>query len=230
MKKTRIHVLTVDDNRIQASGLIPLFQNCESINYRGNVSSPEECIKRVINDKMIDIILMDVKFPNSEMDGIQLARKLRTLQPFSEDAEQATAPRIIFFSVETLGFVDKKNGIHGLIPKHEDFSNIVKMIEMIHKYGAIFPPKKLPEAKPDFWEKLSQREKEVFKLVLQGKKTNEIAKQLGFAPITGNEHRKKILRKIKASGIEVDKIDDPRLVKLVLRYKLFDIESLRIKA
>ena len=224
MKK--INLLTVDDNKVQASGLTKLFESSTTINYRGNVPSPEKCMERILQDRLIDIILMDVKFPNSGMNGIQLANELRAKYPFSDKNEKKPSPRIIFFSVETLGFVDIENGIHGLIPKGEDFSSIVSMIEMVYKHKAAFPLEKITKPHIEFWEKLTTSEKKIFRLVLHSKSTLEIAMELNRKPLTITTHRRNILDKIKGSGLKVDRIDDPRIVKLVIKHNLFDIDSL----
>lgn len=44
---------------------------------------------------------------------------------------------------------------------------------------------------------LSAREKEIFRLVSQGKTSNQIAKDLGLSHHTINTHRKNIWRKLK---------------------------------
>ena len=52
------------------------------LNYRGNVTSPEMCLERLKHDKHIDIIMVDVKFPNSNMNGIQLVDEIRRRKKF----------------------------------------------------------------------------------------------------------------------------------------------------
>ena len=92
---------------------------------------------------------------------------------------EISAPRIVFTSVEPLGYVDIENGIHGLILKNVDFETMIDMLKMIHYMNANFPPKARTQEKlPGFFIEFSKREKEIFAMVVQGKKTSEIANEL----------------------------------------------------
>jgi DNA-binding NarL/FixJ family response regulator len=53
-----------------------------------------------------------------------------------------------------------------------------------------------PEASADPYGALTPREREVFHLVVEGRSTKEIAKQLGISPKTAENHRARVLDKL----------------------------------
>lgn len=222
----KINLLIVDDNNTQASGLKRLFGENDWITLRAYINSPENCLERIEHDKMIDIILLDVMFPESNTDGIQLTESIRDKRPYSLELGQTNAPKIIFFSVKSLGYVDIERGIHGLISKNKDFHEMVDMIKMVHFHGATFPPEKTIGELPGFWGILTAQERKIFCMVVGGKSSKEIAKTLKISEGTPPTHRKNILEKLRRTGINIPRLDDPRMIKLVLKYKLCPIESL----
>lgn len=214
-----IKLIVVDDNMIQAEGLSKLFHASEKINFKGNIPSPELCLEALALDPEIDLILLDIHFPTSEISGIDLVDKIRAEYPFQNEEGEIIGPRIIFFSVETAGFVDEDRGVFGLIPKNADFSTIVSMIDMVCRFGATFPPENKSNAQPKFWGKLSKKEKQIFELILLGKPTKEIAKTLNPGLSTVDKRRKTILDKIKKSGLEVNQIHDQSVQKLIAKHE-----------
>ncbi len=215
MTTTRIRIITVDDSRIMADGLGKLFKECDKFDYKGNLSSPEECMERLQYDvDNIDIILSDINFPNSEMNGIELAKKIREKYPFLDEKEEINAPRILFMSVEDKAIVNREQGIFGLIPKNESFASMVQMIEMVFKHSATFAPKRNAGEKPPFWLELSPREREISALIWQGKSTKEISIALMPSAEEIEAQRKAILQKCSQSGVKIKKLNDPVLAQM----------------
>lgn len=212
-----IKVLLVDDNQIQNEGLIKLFNGCEKIDFRGCLTSPESCLSRIASDRYIDILMVDVRFPKSPINGLQLVEKVRQIRPYRDHTGKVISFRIVFFSIEEAGFVRTEIGVHGTIPKDEAFSNIVSMLEMTHKHGATFDPKKPsnPREEVKFFYDLTDAEREVFCGVMRGLKTKEIAKERKPKPEEINHLIKLIHRKIRNAGFRVDEIHDPKIVALI---------------
>lgn len=211
-----IRILTVDDSRIMAEGLGRMFKECEKFDYKGNLTTPEECLERLKSDfDKIDIILTDVNFPNSNMNGIELAREIRERYPFLNEKGEINAPRILFMSVEDKAIVNRDQGIFGLIPKNESFDSMVQMIEMVLKHSATFAPKRNAGEEPRFWLELSPREKEISALIWQGKSTKEISIALMPSEEKIEDQRKTILQKCASNGIKVKKLNDATLAQMI---------------
>lgn len=203
----KINILTVDDNAIMADGLMQLFQTCSTINYRGNVKSPEACLERLKHDTDIDLLLIDVKFPKSKMDGIQLAHEIRKRYPYNSAGTGICRTKIAFFSVESLGFVDRTMGICGIIPKEIKFEKIVSMIELIIEVGAIYEPQSRVSAMPSFWNELTAKQKKVFCFVIQGNSTDTIVDLMKPSVQELEQNFQAILKK-------VNQVEDPKINSL----------------
>lgn len=214
-----IKLIIVDDNIIQGEGLSKLLSASDKIHFKGNIPSPELCLEALATDSEIDLILLDIHFPTSELSGIDLVDKIRAKYPFQNEKGEIIGPRIIFFSVETAGFVDEEKGVFGLIPKNADFSTIVSMVDMVCRFGATFPPENKVNAQPKFWSSLSKKEKQIFELILLGKPTKEIAEELNPGPSTVDKYRKKILSKLKNAGLKVQELKDNRVSNLISKHK-----------
>ncbi|MEM1003596.1 MAG: response regulator transcription factor [Bacteroidota bacterium] len=208
----KINVLIVDDNQFQNDGLVKLFSDCEDITLRGILQSPEECLERVKKDTLIDIILLDIIFPNSSMNGIQLAYELNETFSTHPIWKGKPRPKMLFMSVKEGGIVDIEKGIHGFISKNIRFDDLVEVIRQVFHHKAVY----YPEPIDDSSEKevgFTPQEKKVFCKVMKGQQTVEIAELLEIKPNTVSEHRKNILGKLKEieelKGIR--NITDPRV-------------------
>lgn len=169
---------------------------------------------------------MDVNFPRFDMDGVDLAYKLRELKPFEIKNGKPTAPRIIFFSVDDKGFVDISMGVHGLISKIESFEKLITLVQLVHEQGIIIPLPPVPQEKNTendsflaLVESLTPTEKKVFIRVLKGKTSKVIAGELNSAKTTVDKHRVRIIGKIRDKGFDVKQIDDYSIYDLARKNK-----------
>lgn len=214
INKTSINVFIVDDDNMLIDGFTKFFNESSTINYIGRANSPEECLAK-IEDYItkIDIILMDVKFPMTNMDGIQLAKKLRESYP-------GINPKIVFTSIGDRAIVDPQNGFYGLIPKNQGIIELMEMLESIyHEDTVYFPPKK---TKQFFVDLFTPRQLSIFCLILQGKKIETIAADLKIELNTVLYNQKSIISKIQQAGWHVNEINDPRIIEISNKYQLCD--------
>jgi DNA-binding CsgD family transcriptional regulator len=74
----------------------------------------------------------------------------------------------------------------------------------------------LPESLTSPLDRLSPREIQVLKLVVEGRTSKEIARLLGVLPTTVDTYRSRIMAKLDVSDV-------PALVRLAIRYRLIDL-------
>lgn len=217
MKKTqkeKIKVFIVDDDNMLIDGIAKFFKESTSLEYFDRANDPYECLKKLESKvSSIDIILMDVKFPKVEMDGIELAEEIRARYPGND-------PRIAFMTISDRAIVDPSNGFHGLIPKNQGILELMEMLNNIYHKGTVYPPPKVVE--DHFIDTLTSRQKEIFCLTLREFKVNSIANKLNITTNTVISHQKVILSKIHQYGIKVDQINHPKIIELARKYKLCD--------
>jgi FixJ family two-component response regulator len=65
-------------------------------------------------------------------------------------------------------------------------------------------------------ERLSAREIQVLKLVVEGRTSKEVARLLGVLPTTIDTYRSRVMAKLDVSDL-------PALVRLAIRYRLIDL-------
>jgi len=65
-------------------------------------------------------------------------------------------------------------------------------------------------------QRLSGREIQVLKLVVEGRTSKEIARELGVQPTTIDSYRSRIMMKLQVTNVAA-------LVRLAIRYRLIDL-------
>ncbi len=196
-----IRVLLVDDQRLMREGLCVLLELEPGLEVVGEAGDGKEALEAYAALRP-DVVLMDVRMPG--MDGVETTRRLRERWP---DA------RIIIlttFDDDAYVFEGLRAGALGYLLKDVSGGDLAEAIRTVAAGGALLapsvarkvvaefsrlaPPARLPdEGLP---EPLSEREKEVLRLVAQGLSNREIAQKLVLAEGTVKNHVTAILQKL----------------------------------
>ena len=132
--KQKINIFIVDDDNMLVDGLMLLFNEVRDIEYIGRANSPEEMLQKTAQFmKTIDIILMDVSFLNSPMNGIELAKIIRDKYP-------GVLPRIVFMTISNKALADAERGFHGLLPKNQGLAELINNLKDIYYNHKVFYP------------------------------------------------------------------------------------------
>ena len=150
--------------------------------------------KEIIIQHKIDIAILDLYLPDG--NGLDVAMELKSTNPNI---------KLVFLSGAAEEFICPKDLIeltYGIIDKADAFDSLrlclYDIIEPIH-------------------DKLTNRQKEIYKLIGLGKTTKEIATVLGSSPSTIETHRKAISRNLRCSGSEL--ISNAALIQNIEKYK-----------
>lgn len=214
MNKSSIKVFIVDDSNLLIDGLVRFFKESEDIEFIGRANSPYECMQQIDHYiPSIDIILMDVIFPNHSTNGIQLSQKIKEKYP-------GYSPKIAFMTITDKAIVDVENGFHGIIPKNEGIEELIRKLKAVHYEKATFPP----PAKPSITlpEILNSTQKKILCSLLEEDNSNKL--KTIFKTNYLESQKKIILRKINQLGLEVDNLKDKKVVELASQYNLCDKE------
>lgn len=196
-----IRVLLVDDQRLMREGLRVLLELEEGLEVVGEAGDGKEALEAYATLRP-DVVLMDVRMPG--MDGVEATRRLRERWP---DA------RIIIlttFDDDAYVFEGLRAGALGYLLKDVSGDDLAKAIRTVAAGGALLAPsvaRKVvaefsrlapPSRPPDegLPEPLSEREKEVLRLLAQGLSNREIAERLVLAEGTVKNHVTTILQKL----------------------------------
>ena len=191
----KIRVLIVDDHAVVRQGLRTFLDLQEEIEVVGEAEDGAAAVERAAALSP-DVTLMDLVMPG--VDGVEATRQIRAANPDSKVIVLTS------FAEDDKVFPSIKAGAIGYLLKNVSPPDLAKAIIAVHKGEAQLNPEiaaKLMsefsgrDAKPDV-EKLTDRERQVLRLIAQGLNNREIAESLVISEKTCKTHVSNILSKL----------------------------------
>jgi DNA-binding NarL/FixJ family response regulator len=185
-----IRIVIADDHNLFRKGLKKLLYNISDIEVIGEASNGEECLSLAKKLKP-EIVLIDLSMPH--MEDFEIIRKLK---------------RTLNLKVVALSMHSEKNyvvkavrsGCDGYVLKNSPLEELIQAIQAVLKEGAFFSPQVARYLADTLIEKeeeiLTPREKEILKLLAQGRKNKEIAAELFISEKTVKNHLANIYAKL----------------------------------
>ena len=213
----KMRVLIVDDHAILRDGIRALLALYEDIEVVGEAAEGREAIDKV-RQLSPDVVLMDIAMPL--MDGLEATRRIHKNNPQTKVLilTQHDNREYILSSV--------KVGAAGCIPKKAVASELVSAIRVVHQGNSFLYPSVasvlvedyLRQSEQEPYERVTNREREVLKLVAEGRTSREIADLLCISVKTVLGHRTKIMEKL-------DIHNRTELVKYAIRKGLITMDT-----
>jgi DNA-binding NarL/FixJ family response regulator len=192
-----IRVLVVDDHAILRDGIRSILESQEDIVVVGEASDGTEALEYVSN-LLPDLVLMDISMPKT--NGLEATRLIKERFPqvkvlilTQHDNREYIAPAL---GAGASGYVLKRSGrremLNALRQVHEQGTFLTSSItqEVFQEYSQTSRNGKESE------HHLTDRERQVLQLVVEGKSNKEIALGLGISPKTVSVHRTNIMSKL----------------------------------
>ncbi|MHB1049078.1 MAG: response regulator [Bacteroidota bacterium] len=195
-KSFKTSIWIVDDNENFCVILSELINRTNSFfchNYYHSVKTVMRALRE--NEEYPEIILLDIKMPIvSGLEAIGTIKrfvpsiKIVMLTSYDDEKDIVTA---------------LKNGANGYLSKSTNSSDIIHSLERLREGGNVIDPiiaQKMidsviiPLKKVDY--RLTKREKELIKLLIEGKSISAISHELGISFFTAETHRKNIFQKL----------------------------------
>ncbi len=194
-----IRVLVVDDHTIVRDGICSLLALVSDIEVVGEASDGKEALRKV-RELAPDVVLMDIAMPM--INGLEAARRIRKEFPDTKvlALTQYDDREHIFSMIEA--------GARGFITKFAASSELTVGIRSIHRGECFLSPsvaKAFVEgyqqrgtlrAPDEPYEKLTDREKQILRLVAEGYTAREIADTLDLSPKTVEGYRTSLMAKL----------------------------------
>jgi DNA-binding NarL/FixJ family response regulator len=195
----RIRVLIVEDQTLVREGIRSLLSLSPEIEVAGEASDGESAIARLAAVAP-DVVLLDVRMPG--LSGIEVLERL--------SSEGRLPPTIVLttFGDEALVREALAAGAKGFLLKDVSLDGLVRAIRAVSSgEGAVVPVLDSPAARGskslsgnfptlDPPDALTEREREVLRLLARGQSNREIAQALSVAEGTVKNHVSSILSKL----------------------------------
>ena len=215
-----IRVLVADDQSMVRAGFRMLLAGEEDIDVVAEASNGLEAVDKAARFHPA-VILMDIRMP--ELDGLQATRRIMAAD---------NGARILIlttFDLDEYVFEALKAGASGFVLKDDSPEQLIAAIRTVADGEALLSPaitkrviekfvRIAPPAPPEELDELSEREREVFRLLARGLSNGEIGEQLYISDATVKTHVTHILQKL-------DLRDRVQAVVLAHETGVFDAET-----
>ena len=197
-----IRVLVADDHTIVRQGLVSLLTQSGDCEVVAEAADGVAAIERALATRP-DVAVLDISMPR--LGGLEAVRRIhaelpatRILVLTAHDEEEYVVPMV-------------QAGASGYLLKDSAAADLLQAVRTLRAGHGYFGPqaaKVLAERfqtpagagaeAVDPYGTLTTREREVFHLVIEGKTTKEVAKALQISVKTADNHRSRVMEKLRA--------------------------------
>ncbi|MFC1951716.1 response regulator [Chloroflexota bacterium] len=217
----KVRVLVADGEALFREGVCALLKTCKDIEIVGKVANGKAAIE-MVREQNPDVVIVNIDMPI--LGGAEVTHRIRK--------ENSDIKVLLLTQHEDRDriFSGLNAGANGYISKRASASDLVSAILAVYQGGYFLYPSVAKTMVNDYlhllrhprssapYAQLTYREKEVLKLVVEGRKSGEIADLLHIEPKTAQRHRANLMKKLDIhSGVE--------LVKYAISKHLVSIEK-----
>ena len=193
-----IRLLIADDHALVRDGVRALVATAGDIEVVAEASDGQEAVARA-RATSPDVVLLDIAMPG--LGGLEAVPLIQREVP--------RARILILTQYEHTDYVRRflRLGVSGYVLKKAAGVELISAIRAAHRGGLVLDPAiarealKDPEAggaepSEDPYESLTERERQVLKLVAEGRSNKEVASLLDISVKTAMTHRERLMQKL----------------------------------
>ena len=196
--KTALRILLADDHTVVRQGLRKVLEERPEWQVVAEAGNGRDAV-RLAEELRPDVAVVDVAMPL--LNGIEATRQI------TKRAPQTKVLVLSMYSDEAYVTQMLKAGALGYLLKDSADVDLLQAVQAVSQGKSFFSPavarlmsddyaRQRGENLVDRYESLSEREREIFQLVAEGKTNKEIAALLFISPSTVETHRARIMEKL----------------------------------
>jgi RNA polymerase sigma factor (sigma-70 family) len=198
-----IRVVLADDQALVRAGFRALLDAQADIEVMGEADDGEQAVQ-LARELKPDIVLMDIRMP--EMDGLQATRAIAA----EDELGDVRIVILSTFDLDEYVFEALRVGASGFLVKNTEPEELLQAVRVVAAGDALLSPGVTKRLVAEFAERakepslspaldaLTDREREVMKLVAEGLSNEEIAERLVVSPATAKTHVSRAMVKLGA--------------------------------
>ncbi|NDP41591.1 MAG: response regulator transcription factor [Aromatoleum sp.] len=212
-----IRIVIADDHTIVREGLKQLLSAASDLQVVGEARDGHETLK-IVRESDFDVLLLDMSMPGK--GGTELIKQVKSeksklrILVLSMHAEHQYAVRAI------------KSGASGYLTKDSASTQLVSAIRKVAGGGAFISAEvaeqlahsAMPHAEGPPHASLSDREYQIFQLLVSGKSVSGIAEDLNLSVKTVSTHKARLLEKMGLAN-------QTELVHYAIKHRLVDASA-----
>jgi DNA-binding NarL/FixJ family response regulator len=196
-----LRILVAEDHPLFRKGMISLLASVPEFEVVGQAASGGEAVARAAQLQP-DVVLMDLQMPN--VNGIEATRRIL------QESPSIRVLVVTLFEDDDSVFMALRAGARGYVLKDADEEEVVRAIRAVGRGEAIFSPaiatrllayfaSPRPDAPPQAFPTLTDREREILHLIAQGHPNPSIARQLHLSTKTVGNYVSNIFTKLQVA-------------------------------
>ncbi len=196
----KIRVLLADDHTILRAGLRMMLNAQADISVVGEASDGREAVRET--ERLLpDVVIMDITMP--DLNGIEATRSIKRALP------DVKVLMLTMHENEGYLFQSLRAGASGYMMKEAADTELIQAIRTVQSGRFYLSPAaqsmmvgdylqrvKAGGEEKDSYNDLTEREREILKLVAEGLTNNQIAEKLIISPKTVDTHRTHVMDKL----------------------------------
>jgi DNA-binding NarL/FixJ family response regulator len=194
-----IHILIADDHTLFRDGLKALFSSLPDTEVVAEAATGAEAVS-LAERLQPDVVLMDIQMPG--LNGIEATRRIVQTSP------HIGIIVVTMFEDDDSVFAAMRAGARGYVLKGADQEEMLRAIQAVARGEALFGPAiaarlqsyfaaPKPDAPPEAFPDLTEREREVLELLAHGLNNGDIAHKLHISRKTVRNHCSNIFSKLQ---------------------------------
>ena len=198
-------ILLVDDHRIMRDGLRAILRESTEFRVCGEAATGPDAV-RFCREHGADIVVMDIELPG--LDGLEATAEVLRHSP------QMRIVVLSMYDDDESVLRAIRNGARGFVLKRASDGDLVDALRTVAGGGFYLSPQVShvlleriqrgalePRPQPSVLDSLSPRERQVMRLVAEGKSSKEIATLLMLEVQTIRSYRKSLMKKLGISNV-----------------------------